>query len=626
MPLKTEGATYIYEVFPVNFVMLSEERQDEVIDRFARLLNSLNNEAAIHIVRSKKAVEIGGETYEAVYNRFFLESRGEPIDHLLQYAGFRYQRATEVPWVEPVKVFARHMALPGGRVMRAFTIYYLPVSLIEGFITEAYGVIERGLIKIKPVRHEEAARKMEKYKALIGGLAEADRRVGRSVPDKVALKVARAEEAYRRIVSGLTRLFQVTVNLCVAGGNMEELGENERVLKDILHGRSVYLDSPAYLQYEMALGLEGKRMYMDTDTLACFFPFASEDIIEAPGGIFLGVNAITGAPVIYDPMLRMNQNIIIVGRSGSGKSFLSKIILARLAQKHRNLAFFIIDPENEYGHVGRILGAQVVDIKPGKLLGLDPVQIFADSKDDAAGIIADICRIPPGSDLYFDLRNAVASCNTIFDLYKCATPELKRVLRNLVDGADRFLVAGDPLPFTRRMVFNLQPLHREFQFSPERSLTLHAASLLIFTKIWQMIDAGEVIPLQDPKLVIVDEVWMFTQLPAASRFLEGVSRRGRKRNVIFVLSTQRVLDVLEGAGGRAILENCATKVLMRQDESAVRAIGEAFRLSDSEVDAIADMPVGRGILIAENARVPVSFIASREEYALFTTKPVERLI
>ena len=108
MAPRAEGATYIYEVFPVNFIMLPEERRDEVIGRFACFLNSLSSEAAIHIVKSEKSVEIGGETYEAVYNRFFLESRGEPIDRLLQYAGFKYQRTTEVPWVKPVKVFAKH--------------------------------------------------------------------------------------------------------------------------------------------------------------------------------------------------------------------------------------------------------------------------------------------------------------------------------------------------------------------------------------------------------------------------------------------------------------------------------------------------------------------------------------
>jgi len=614
----SKGQTFIYEVFPVNFVMLSDEKQDEVVDRFKVFLNSLSQELIIHIIKSKRAVDLGGETYEANFYRFFMVS-GAPIDHMLAYTGFRYQRTIEVPTVEPVKVFPRHMVLPGGRLMKAYTVYHLPASLIEGFLTEAYGPLERGLIRIRPLKPEEAGRRMEKYRALIAGVAAADRMRGRSVPDKVQLKVAMAEEAYRKMISGLTRLFQVTVNLFVAGDTREELRENERRLRDVLYGRSVYLDSPSYLQDEMMI-------CMDTDTLACFFPFTSEDIIEQPGGIFLGVNNLTGAPIIYDPTLRMNQNIMIVGRTGSGKSFLAKIILSRLAQKHKNLAFFIIDPENEYGNVGRLLGGQVVNIMPNKLLGLDPVQIFADSKDDAAGIIADITRIPPGSDLYVELRSAVGASNTIFDLYRQATPELKKRLRNLVDGADRFLVAGEPLQFSRRMVFNLQPLHREFALNPERSFTLHAASLLIFTKIWQMIDNPNFIPLYDPKLVIVDEVWMFTQLPTASRFLEGVARRGRKRNVIFVLCTQRALDVLEGIGGRALLENCATKVLMRQDESAVRVVGEAFNLSSYERDLIAELPVGQGILIAENVRVPASFISSKEEYALFTTKPMERII
>lgn len=621
----SEKPIYIYEVFPVNFIMLPDERQDEVIDRFKVFLNSLSGELTIHIIKSKKSVDLGGESYEAVYYRFFMVSE-QPIDHMLTYAGFKYQRSIELPAAEPVKAFAKHMTMPGGILMKGYTIYHLPANLIEGFLTETYGVLERGLIKIKPLKPEEAGRRMEKYRALIAGLAAADRMRGRSVPDSVQIKIEMAEEAYRKMVSGLTRLFQVTVNLFAAGGSREELRENERRLRDILYGRSVYLDSPAYLQYGMLLGLDGKRLFMDTDTLACFFPFTSEDIIETPGGIFLGVNNLTGAPIIYDPTLRMNQNIIIIGKSGSGKSFLSKIILSRLAQKHGNLAFFIIDPENEYGNIARLLCGQVVDIRPSRLLGLDPIQIFAESKDDAAGIIADIAGIQPGSDLFMELRSAVGAADTIFDAYKQATLDLKKRLRNLVDGADRFLVAGDTIQFSRRMVFNLQPLHREFAFSPERSFTLHAASLLIFTKIWRMIDDPKFLPLSDPKLIIVDEVWMFTQLPTASRFLEGVARRGRKRNVIFMLNTQRALDVLEGAGGKALLENCATKILMRQDESAVRMIGEAFNLSPYERDAIAELPVGAGILITENARVPASFIASREEYALFTTKPAERMI
>jgi len=114
-------------------------------------------------------------------------------------------------------------------------------------------------------------------------------------------------------------------------------------------------------------------------------------------------------------------------------------------------------------------------------------------------------------------------------------------------------------------------------------------------------------------------------MPASARFLEGVSRRGRKRNVAFTLNTQRVADVLEGAGGKALVENCASKVLLRQDEAAISLVGQTFGLSDVEKEAVLEFQPGQGILIAENVHIPVDFTATREEYILFTTKPTERL-
>ena len=622
---KAERTVYAYEVFPINLNLLPDEKQAEVVDRFKGFLNALSCELRIHVVKSKKAVDLGGDSFEATYYRFFMESLGSPVDHLLTHMGLRYQRMTGLPSVEPVRVFPRFMALPDGRLMKAYTIYALPGSLIEGFITETYGAVDRVLMEFNPLPPEKAVKRIDRYAMLIRGLRAADVSKGRSVPKEVELKVAMVNELHDKLLAGLARLFEVKANLCVSGKDREELRARERALKEVLQARLVRVDSPSYLQYEMALGLEGKRLFMDTDTAACFFPFISEDVIETPGGIFLGFNTMTGAPVIYDPLLRMNQNMMIIGATGSGKSFTTKIILSRLAARHRNLAFFIIDPENEYGHVGRAFGADVVDVQPGRLMGLDPAQIFAESKDTAAAIIADIARIRE-DELYDELRNVVGVSSTIFEAFMKASPELKRRLRNIVDGADSFLVKGDPLPFSRRMVFNLQALHRAYQLSPERSVTLQAANVLIFSKIWQMIDNPQFIPLQDPKLVIVDEVWMYLTMPAAARFLEGVARRGRKRNVIFVVNSQRASDVLEGAGGRALAENCATKILMRQDESAIKSVEEAFRLSSYEMDAILDFEQGQAILVAEDIHIPVKFMATRDEYALFTTKPTERLI
>lgn len=88
---------------------------------------------------------------------------------------------------------------------------------------------------------------------------------------------------------------------------------------------------------------------MDTVTPGAFFPFVAADVIEAPDGIFLGLNRLTGAPVIFDPYLRANYNLALIGTSGSGNSFASKMMLTRLVEKRKDVAFYVVDPENGYG-------------------------------------------------------------------------------------------------------------------------------------------------------------------------------------------------------------------------------------------------------------------------------------
>jgi len=376
------------------------------------------------------------------------------------------------------------------------------------------------------------------------------------------------------------------------------------------------------MQYGMALGVEGKRLYMDTGTLGVFYPFVSADLIETPCGIFLGVNRLTGAPVIYDPWLRMNYNILIVGKSGSGKSFLSKMLLSRLSAKSRDLAFFIIDPEAEYVKVGEVLGARIVNVDRTTRLGMDPVRIFQTDKDTAASIVSAIANL--SQEEWEEIRTLIGDARDLLDVYQHAEPEMKKKLRPLIDGSDSYLVMGRPMEFTRRMVFNLKELHGG-TYSKEQT-SLRNASLLIFAKIWNMLNNTEFIPLHIPRFIIVDEVWLYTSIPPAARFLESVARMGRKRNVAFILNTQRAMDVLEGSGGRALLENCATKVLLRQDESAVGTVGEAFALSEAEKDAVLSFQEGEGLLIAENVHVPVDFIATREEHVIFTTKPSEMIL
>ncbi|MDR1993171.1 MAG: ATP-binding protein [Nitrososphaerota archaeon] len=612
----------IYEVFPVNYVMLPKQKRIETLGRFQRLLNSLPCQTKLSAVKTQKTLQIHENELTTTYYRFYIQST-EPIDWLIEQCGFKQQPLTETPKTKTKQTFPKHLQLENDKLQRTFTIYQLPGKLLPGFISELYGLCEKVLICVKPLPPEIATAQMGKYLRLLKSILLADQTKGRLPKEEIKLKHNMAETTYQGLITGNTRLFELKVNLTIQADNHEELKEKTKKLKDTLQARFIRLDCPAYFQQELALGAVGKKLVADTTTVSTFFPFVSADLIESPGGVFLGINQLTGAPVVFDPHLRMNQNIIIMGKSGAGKSFTSKILLTRLLQKHKNLAYYIVDPENEYGEVGRLSGADVLDITTEKQLGLDPIQIFSDNKDTAAGILADLVGIEDNRN-YQELRGIVEASHDLLEVYQNSPPTLKDHLSPFVTGTDSFLTMGRPQFFSHRMVFNLSALHRQLAMTQRRSLTFQAANILVFSKIWEALDNTNFLPLHIPKLVIIDELWLYTALPASASFLEGVSRRGRKRNVTLLLNSQRLADVLENPAGKAVIENCATKIMLRQDESAIRMAGQTIGLSTAEMETLLELNQGQGLIVAGDIHLPIDFLATNEEYNVFTTKPTER--
>ncbi|MCL2135764.1 MAG: ATP-binding protein [Candidatus Bathyarchaeota archaeon] len=621
-PQQQQQPPCIYEVFPVNYLMLPKQKRIETIGRYQRLLNSLPCQTKLSATKTQKTLQINDNQLTTTYYRFFIESP-EPIDWLIEQCGFKQQPINKQPQTKTVKTFPKHLQHENGKLERTFTVYQLPGKLLPGFVSELYGLCERVLVCVKPLPPEVASSQMGKYLRLQKSILLADQTKGRLPKEEIKLKHDMAQATYQGLITGVTRLFELKVNLTIQADSFEELKVKTKKLKDTLQARFIHLDCPTYFQEELTKGIVGKKLVVDTTTASTFFPFVSADLIESPGGVFLGINQLTGAPVVFDLHLRMNQNLIIMGKSGAGKSFTSKILLTRLLQKHSNLAFFIVDPENEYGQVGKLAGADVLDITTEKQLGLDPIQIFSDNKDTAAGILADLVGVEDNRG-YQELRGIVGASRDLLEVYQNSPSTIKDRLSPFVTGTDSFLTMGQPQKFSHRMVFNLSALHRQLAMTQRRSLTFQAANILVFSKIWQMLDNTKFLPLHIPKLVIIDELWLYTSLPAAASFLEGVSRRGRKRNVTLLLNSQRLADVLENSAGRAVIENCATKIMLRQDESAIHMAGQTIGLSTTEMKTLLELNQGQGLLTAGDIHLPIDFLATQEEYNIFTTKPTER--
>lgn len=119
---------------------------------------------------------------------------------------------------------------------------------------------------------------------------------------------------------------------------------------------------------------------MTTTTLAASFPFIS-DILQDEKGIMLGSNS---NPVIVDFFqrnnARVNSNMIIIGKSGGGKSFATKSILAHLAAD--NTKIYICDPEKEYVTMAKRLHGGVIDVGNAGNGRFNPFHIYPAMLDD----------------------------------------------------------------------------------------------------------------------------------------------------------------------------------------------------------------------------------------------------
>ena len=76
---------------------------------------------------------------------------------------------------------------------------------------------------------------------------------------------------------------------------------------------------------------------------------------------------------------RVNSNMVIIGKSGSGKSFATKTILTGLSSD--NSKVFILDPENEYTNLAKNMKGSVLDVSSSRDGRINPFQII-DSLDD----------------------------------------------------------------------------------------------------------------------------------------------------------------------------------------------------------------------------------------------------
>ena len=190
-----------------------------------------------------------------------------------------------------------------------------------------------------------------------------------------------------QISSNDEKIKDVTVILAISGNKKTR----DDLVKEIKRNAELYqikVDIPRLRQMEawQSYDLTDKsfkdyNMYLPTVTLASTF-FFTENYHNDRTGWLIGEDSAYGLPVFFDPYFlnkeRTSHNIGLIGTSGSGKSYLLKLMITNEFAKGTKL--FLFDIENELQKLCERCGGEYIDLSSKSLI--NPLQIRYVLTDD----------------------------------------------------------------------------------------------------------------------------------------------------------------------------------------------------------------------------------------------------
>jgi len=583
---------YSYSITPTNFMMLPEDKQQRRLAEFYELLRMMQGRSVITLERVPITVTYGDTDNRMEILQVLLDS-AEPLDDILEKLGFSYTIDEPHPSVvvtdEGVRDF--RCIINGTKLFgRAYTMYGAPSILPPAWIHNVFTTFHRMQIHIVPVRPDDALRKIENRELLYSGIRTSRADIQKKLKDIRTLK--------HELELGNTSTFVFTVNGFLYTTNRRELVAKHRTMKRNINAMNVRVTTSYGRQADIVNGA-GAQWLGAIHSMSILYPFASSDMLEVPNGISLGRNKDSGGPVIYDINQRKNHNIFTTGTTGSGKSFTNKIILKRFLEKRPSTMCIVIDPQGEYIEHAEYFGLDGIEVRPGKQYGLDPFLLFENSME-AADLLGAAVGAP--NEVRREWRSICDSIHSVKELEEQSSDVAKRYLSDLVRGSISRVFLGEPR-FSDRMIISLKKTDgQEYE-----GLLI----MLVLAYAWKRVNE---LPAKRWKFILLDEAWRMTKIEQSIKKIGEMARQGRKRSLIFAVSTQQFSDMDRALEDDSKLtELFDTKIVMQMSQSAARSTGAALELTGKEIERITNFRAGNGMIQTSDNAVYLKFEATRDE-------------
>ena len=463
----------------------------------------------------------------------------------------------EVTQVE-VEVNRRDIRI-GDHLTRSLHLGKWPRTLAPGFLQSlmAAGIPMDLSIHLGSIPADQASRTLEWQKVKFESAQSLSLRRGRTMSPEAEIALEDVSRLRDEVQRGRERLFHSSLSVTLHAKDDQSLKEMTQRARAHFAATLGKLDLLTYRQREgllstlpLALNSVAEWRTLDTSSVARLFPFSPPDL-DTRSGTLMGIDLRACSPVVYDAWdgSHLNANTAVLARSGSGKSFATK--LGVLRGLTRGVTAYIIDPEGEYADMARAAGGRV--ISPGiEGQGMNPFVIDKGDAEELLQRIGSLRRLIEvmvgerlGAERRASLDHALASYyaqpreRTGFkDFYTFLEREgdgdLSRLLRPFATGSLRHLLTdeGDDLLSSEASVtvFNLRLLEPELR---------PAAAMVCTETVWAAAAQNP-----KPRLLVVDEVWSIMQHPEGAAFMISMAKRARKHRLGLQFITQDVQDLL----------------------------------------------------------------------------------
>lgn len=304
-----------------------------------------------------------------------------------------------------------------------------------------------------------------------------------------------------------------------------------------------------------------------------------------------------------------SANQLVSGASGSGKSFMTNLLLLQMLKE--NPKVFFVDIGGSYKKLSENLGGQYVEFGVNESLSINPFDLPVEIREPSShkikfllGLI-ELMTKEEGSERLPKLARSEMELAIQKTYQENKTPQLTHLKEILLKHSNPDIQnygkilnswCGDT-PYgkfiDRKTTIELHKDIIAFDLKGlENYPDLQGICLYIITDlVWREVQKDR----SQMKFLVFDECWKLLKDEAALGFIEEVFRTFRKYFASAIAISQDLNDFLSSKIASALLPNCPVKWILLQNQNDFSKIKESLGLNENELSLISSLHQEKGL-------------------------------